>query len=141
MSTSRPGARGPAARRSRTAGFTLIEIMVVVMILGLLATLVVTSVTDSSDVAREEKARTDVRTLAGAARLYYSQYGRRPAALADLLEPDAKDRRFLEELPRDPWQHDYVLREGAKPREFEVVSAGQDGQLGSADDISSRSAP
>jgi general secretion pathway protein G len=124
-------------RAARAAGFTLVEIMVVVVILGLLATLVVPNVVSSADEAKETHTATDVRTIAGAVRTYVVKHGRVPE-LAKLIEPDAKGRTLLESLPRDPWQGEYVLREGPVSGEFEVVSAGPDRTLGTADDISSR---
>jgi general secretion pathway protein G len=131
------------AQRSRSAaagGFTLIEIMVVVTILGLLATFVITSATDNVDKAREQKAATDVRMLADAVRLYKAERGKLPA-LEDLTVRDAKGRRYVDSLPPDPWQHDYVLRADADPRDFEVVSGGPNQTLGDDDDISSRLSP
>jgi general secretion pathway protein G len=111
--------------------------MVVVVILGLLATLVVPNVIDRADEAKETRAAADVHTIAGAVRGYVVQHGRVPE-LAQLVEPDAKGRTLLESLPRDPWEGEYVLRHGAQPREFEVLSAGADRELGTADDVSSR---
>lgn len=121
----------------RGAGFTLIEIMVVVVILGLLATMVVNSVQDSAATAREQKATADLKTLAGAVRLFHSQHGSMPS-LDELAEPDRKGRRHIEELPLDPWGSDYVLSEGDAPNEFAVLSAGPNRQLGDEDDLSSR---
>lgn len=130
----------PPPPAARAAGFTLIEIMVVVAILGLLATLVVTNVTLHADEARVVKARTDVRMIGDAVRLYYTRHGRLPA-LGDLTAADAQGHRALDVLPQDPWQNDYVVRPGDAPREFTVASAGPDRQIDTADDVSSRSAP
>lgn len=116
-------------------GFTLIEIMVVVMILGLLSTLVLVSVTDSADRAREETARTNAATIAGAVRMFRAREGRLPESLAELVAPDPKGRCDLEHLPRDPWGGEFALTAGAGAREWLVVSAGPDRIAGSDDDI------
>lgn len=128
------------ARDASVRGFTLVEVMVVVLILGLLATMAAHNVISPSETAKETRAAADVHTIAGAVRLYFTQHGRMPD-LPQLVEPDAKGRTFLESLSRDPWQNEYALRTGPGPREFEVVSAGADRELGSADDISSRPPP
>lgn len=127
-------------RRSRPcAGFTLIEVMVVVVILGLLATLVANNVWSSSQRAREEKARVDTRAIADAVRLFCVDHGRLPQ-LEELVAPDAKGRSYLNELPDDPWQTTYLLREAEPPQGFEVRSCGPNKVEGDADDISSRNA-
>jgi general secretion pathway protein G len=126
--------------RRRQRGFTLVEIMVVVMILGLLATLVVSNVSRSADDARLQKAATDVRLLADAVRMHYVSHSRLPS-LAQLAEADERGRRAIEHLPQDPWHADYVLQAGTKPDDFLVVSSGPNGTLGDDDDISSRPAP
>lgn len=129
--------RAPA--RAATAGFTLVEIMVVIVILGLLATLVVQNVVGASDEARVTKAQTDVKMLASAVSLYRSKKGTLPESLEVLTERDDKGGgNLIEELPRDPWDHPYELRPGNNRNDWEVVSLGPDG-VQSEDDISSKS--
>ncbi|HZN39939.1 MAG TPA: type II secretion system major pseudopilin GspG [Planctomycetota bacterium] len=120
------------------AGFTLVEIMVVVVILGLLATLVVQNVIGAGDTARETKAKADVRTIADAIRSYRTKNGKFPESLDVLATKDERGRSELEELPKDPWDHEYILREGDRPTEFEVISMGPDGSENTEDDISSK---
>lgn len=128
-------ADGRAAR-----GFTLVEIMVVVMILGLLATLVVTNAQRSADDARVQKAKTDTRVLAEAVRMHYVARGQLPT-LEQLAQPDERGRRAIEELVPDPWHHDYVLQPEGARGEFVVLSPGPNGTLGDDDDITSRTQP
>ena len=127
-----------APLRSAAAGFTLVEIMVVVVILGLLATLVVPAVIGAGDEARETKAKADVRAIAEAVRMYRTKKGKLPESLEVLAEKDEKGRSELEELPKDPWDHDYVLRPGERTNEFEVISVGPDGTENTEDDISNK---
>jgi general secretion pathway protein G len=128
----------PASVRSAQAGFTLVEIMVVIVILGLLATLVVQNVAGASDEARETKARTDVKVIADAVRSYYAKKGSMPESLDVLAQKDDRGRSEIEELPLDPWQHAYEMREGNTRHDWEVISLGPDG-VASEDDISSKS--
>lgn len=127
----------PAPLRAAQAGFTLVEIMVVIVILGLLATMVARNVVSAGDEARETKAKADVVSIADAVRMYRSKSGKLPESLEALATKDEKGRSELESLPKDPWDHDYELREGNGPNDWEVVSLGPDG-VQSEDDISHR---
>ena len=127
-----------APARSSESGFTLVEIMVVIVILGLLATLVARNVMGASDEARETKAQSDVKMIAGAVRSFYAKNGTLPETLDELAEKDEKGRSELEERPLDPWDTPYELLEGDTPNSFEIISCGPDKQPETEDDISSR---
>lgn len=116
-------------------GFTLIEIMVVIVILGLLATLVVPNVLSMSDEAKVQKAQTDVKSLFEAAKLFRIQNNKTPT-LEELTQPDQKGKTYIEASTKDPWDHDYVIRE-TEHNKFEVISVGPDGSEGTEDDITS----
>ncbi len=88
-----------ASVRPAQAGFTLVEIMVVIVILGLLATRVVQNVGSASDEARETKAQADVKVIAGAVRSYYAKKGTLPESLDVLAQKDDRGRSEIEELP------------------------------------------
>ena len=120
-------------------GFTLVEIMVVIVILGLLATMVVPNIMASSDEAKESKAMVDVKNIAGAVKMYYIKQGSIPDTLEELVEPDERGRSQHEELPLDPWDSAYELIPGDTPRDWEVISCGPDREAGTEDDISNRS--
>jgi general secretion pathway protein G len=127
----------PALVRPAEAGFTLVEIMVVIVILGLLATLVARNVMGSSDQARESKALMDVKSIADGVRMFYSNKGTFPEPLDVLWTKDEKGRSELEEVGDDPWGHAYELRRGNTNQDWEVISLGPDG-VPSDDDISSK---
>lgn len=129
--------RCPQARRTE-AGFTLVEIMVVIVILGLLATMVARNVIGAGDEARETKAKTDVRMIADSVGSYRAKNGKLPPDLQTLATKDERGRSELMELPKDPWGNDYLLREGDTPRDFEVLSLGPDGIENTDDDITSK---
>lgn len=61
-----------------------------------------------------------------------------PASLDELAIPDASGVAFLFQLPRDPWGHEYELRDHGEPRRTFVVSAGPNGVFGDGDDVSVR---
>ena len=119
-------------------GFTLVEIMVVIVILGLLATLVVPNIMGASDEAKETKAKTDCAMIAGSVRSYYVKNSRLPETLEELATKDDRGRSVLEELPVDPWNTPYELIPGDTRRDFEVISCGPDLSQGTEDDISNK---
>lgn len=134
---ARPSRRATAEAASREAGFTLVEIMVVIVILGLLATLVARNVIGASDEARINKAQMDVKTIAGGVESYRAKTGRLPETLDELVV-DEDGKGELMELPEDPWGNAYELIPGDTPRSWEVISYGPDGNQGGDDDISNR---
>jgi general secretion pathway protein G len=119
--------------RTPQGGFTLIEVMVVVAIIGLLATFVAQNVTRDHDDAKVAKARTDVRTLRDAAIVFRTKHAHWPT-LHELTDPDEQGWAAVE-ISADPWQHDYVLHAGNRPGDFTVLSVGPDGLEGTEDDI------
>ncbi|MFO1078425.1 MAG: type II secretion system major pseudopilin GspG [Planctomycetota bacterium] len=120
----------------REAGFTLIEIMVVVVILGLLASMVATNAFQHAKEAKIEIARTSVTTIEGAVEMYVLEVGRFPQSLQDLTARDVKGGPYLKSIDKDPWGSDFQLR--GDDKDFEVLSCGPDRNEGSEDDISSK---
>ena len=133
--------RAPLDRTARLdlqAGFTLVEIMVVIVILGLLATLVVPNVMGMSDEAKVTKTQTDVKAIYDAAQLYKMKNSKIPT-LEELQTPDDKGQSYLDDSyeTKDPWGQYYVIRETDRGK-FEVLSMGPDGSEGTEDDVSNR---
>lgn len=122
--------------RSRRSAFTLIEMMVVVAIIGLLTTCITLAVEHAMDKARQEKAKSDVKQLVIAAKLYRLHEGRHPEKLEALVKHGYLEE---EELSLDPWGQPYILR--LHGRRLEVLSFGADraaGGEGFDADISSK---
>lgn len=114
-------------RRKKQAGFTLIEIMVVVVILGVLAALVVPSIMDRPEHARQVRAKQDVRTLVNAINLYRLDNFDYPSDLSQLVSGN-----YLDKVPKDPWNNDYQYRNPGSNNtsKFDIYSYGKDGREG-----------
>ncbi|MDF8332711.1 type II secretion system major pseudopilin GspG [Novosphingobium cyanobacteriorum] len=134
-------------RKARPApnGFSLIELMVVIFIIGLLATVVLINVLPSQDKAMVVKARSDIATLSQAMEMYrldqatYPDQGQGLSALrtapANLAMPqNYRAGGYVKDLPNDPWGHPYQYQmPGRDGRPFEIFSLGSDGQPGGSD--------
>ena len=127
------------AARARSAGFTLIELMVVLVIIGVLAALIVPNVLDRADDARSTAARTDVTNTMQALKLYRLDNPRYPTAeqgLQALVVRPASGpapinwKPYLEKLPNDPWGRPYQYLNPGIKGEIDVMSFGADGQSG-----------
>lgn len=125
----------------RQRGFTLIEIMVVVVILGILAALVVPKVMSRPDEARIVAAKQDIQALAQALKLYRLDNQRYPSSEQGLqalvqkptvapLPPNWKTGGYLDRLPQDPWKHDYLYLNPGLHGEIDIFSYGADGAPG-----------
>jgi general secretion pathway protein G len=120
-------------------GFTLIELMVVLVIIGVLAALIVPNVLDRADDARVTAAKTDVSNLMQALKLYKLDNQRFPTAEQGLAALTAKPtaspvppnwKPYLEKLPNDPWGRPYQYLNPGVQGEIDVMSLGGDGQAG-----------
>jgi general secretion pathway protein G len=120
-------------------GFTLIEMMVVVLIIGVLAALIVPNVLDRADDARATAARVDANNLAQALRLYKLDNQRYPSPEQGLQALVSKPtvnpippnwRPYLDKLPKDPWGQPYQYLNPGIKGEVDVLSFGADGQAG-----------
>ncbi|WP_115561254.1 type II secretion system major pseudopilin GspG [Xanthomonas arboricola] len=132
---------GPPVSRSGVRGFTLVELMVVIVIIGLLATVVMINVMPSQDRAMVEKARADVAVLEQALETYRLDnltYPTTEQGLQALLNPPSGLTRperyrqggYIRRLPEDPWGHAYQYRRPGRNGGFDVYSFGADGAEG-----------
>ena len=127
------------AGAQKRAGFTLVELMVVIVIIGLLATVVVINVLPSQDKAMVGKARADIATLEQAIETYRLDNLAFPDSLealvsapAGLANPDRyRQGGYIRRLPKDPWGADYQFsRQSRHGGAFDVWSFGADGREG-----------
>lgn len=114
------------------AGFTLVEIMVVVVILGLLATLVTINAPAIIHNQRVKAAKQNIMRLSNAVEMYYVEMGKYPQTLNDLtLKTDKSGIKFIKKVPKDPWGNEFVYRvPGLHGEDFSISSLGADGQEG-----------
>ena len=126
---------------SRTRGFTLIEVMVVVVILGILAAIVVPKIMGRPDEARVTKAKQDIRAVEAALNLYKLDnftYPSTDQGLEALVTrptgspeaPNWKDGGYLPRLPKDPWAHEYLYLSPGVHGEVDIYTLGADGREG-----------
>ncbi|MBU1691497.1 MAG: type II secretion system major pseudopilin GspG [Gammaproteobacteria bacterium] len=127
--------------KCRQSGFTLIEIMIVVVILGILAALIVPKVMGRPDEARVIAAKQDIAALGQALKLYRLDNIRYPATDQGLqalvvkptgapTPPNWKSGGYLDRLPKDPWGHDYQYLNPGTRGEIDVFSLGADSAPG-----------
>ncbi|MBK4736445.1 type II secretion system major pseudopilin GspG [Noviherbaspirillum sp. DKR-6] len=128
-------------QRKRSRGFTLIEIMVVVVIMGILAALVVPKLMGRTDDARIMAAKQDISTIMQALKLYRLDNSRYPTTEQGLqalvakptgapVPSNWKEGGYIEKLPKDPWGNPYQYLSPGIHGEVDVFSLGADGQPG-----------
>jgi general secretion pathway protein G len=127
--------------RSRQRGFTLIEIMVVVVILAVLGALVVPKILENVDKARVTRAQADIRAIQTALDLYRLDNFKYPtteqglqALVTQPVDPTITNYRsggYLPTQPKDPWNNPYqYISPGADGRDYDIISYGRDGKPG-----------
>ena len=127
--------------RNRHSGFTLIEIMVVVVILAVLGALVVPKILENVDKARVTRAQSDIRAIQTALDLYRLDNFKYPtteqglqALVKQPSDPTITNYRsggYLGSLPKDPWNNLYIYASpGTDGREYDITSYGRDGKPG-----------
>src|ERR1700704_2381185 len=127
--------------QNRRRGFTLLEVMVVVVILGILAALVVPKIISRPDEARAIAAKQDIASLMQALKLYRLDNQRYPSTEQGLqalvarpvsapLAPNWKAGGYVERLPKDPWGNPYQYLNPGIHGEIDVFSFGADGTAG-----------
>jgi len=133
-----------AVKNSR--GFTLLEVMVVIVILGILASMVVPNLMGSQERANMQKAVSDINALETSLSMYKMDNYKYPSteqgleALVTQTDIEPMPRRFPEggyvkRLPNDPWGNEYQLLNPGEHGAMDVFSMGPDGETGTDDDI------
>lgn len=114
----------------RRAAFTLVEVLLVVAILGFIATFAVKNLSQNTDKARRGTAKAQMMDMASAAELFEQDTGRYPTSLNELVQNagiQGWDGPYLKggKIPKDPWKNDYTLV--ASPDGVEIRSGGKGG--------------
>ena len=127
-------------KKKKQAGFTLVEVMVTMVIIGLMATIVVINVLPMMGKAKGEKAKIDISRLSQALEYYNLDTNTYPEKLEDLLKPQSgADERtradgYIPALPKDPWGNDYLYAYPGDNGVFDIWSYGRDGEEGGEGD-------
>ncbi|UCE49670.1 MAG: type II secretion system major pseudopilin GspG [Phycisphaerales bacterium] len=120
-------------------GFTLIELMIVVVILGLLATTIMPKLLSKPDKTRVQKAKFEIRQIETALAMFRTDNGRFPTTSEGLQAlvsnpgrlPDYDPDGYLPKVPLDPWKNSYIyISPGLNGRGYDLVSYGKDGENG-----------
>lgn len=127
------------SKRHKQQGFTLIELMVVVVILAILAAIAVPQFMDRPDEARIVKAKQDIASMSSALQLYKLDNYRYPTTEQGLealvsqptSEPKAPNwKPYMQQLPKDPWGRDYLYLSPGQNGDFDLYTLGADGEEG-----------
>jgi general secretion pathway protein G len=130
----------------KSQGFTLLEVMVVIVIIGMMLSVVVPNLMGSQDTAKLQKAVQDVTALENSLSMYkldnydYPSTEQGLEALTQQTDIEPIPRRFpdggyVKRLPKDPWGNEYFLLNPGEHGKMDVFTAGPDGEVGTEDDI------
>ena len=136
----------PRPVNKKQSGFTLLEIMVVIVILGVLASFVAPNVIGNKEKADKQKAVSDIVALENALDMYRldnNHYPTTQQGLEALISKPAgapepagyRANGYIRRLPKDPWGNEYYLQNPGQYGEIDIFSAGPDGQPGTDSDI------
>jgi len=130
-------------RKGTRSGFTLIELMVVVIIIAALAGMVLPHVLPAGDKAKANIAKGAIANISVALKLYRLNHGRYPSTSQGLEvltkdDPKYNNEAYLDKDPLDPWDNPYSYKyPGSRSGGFDISSAGPDGEMGTDDDVNS----
>lgn len=130
---SQRGATGSA--RDAQKGMTLLEIMIVVAILGLLATVVVSNLMGSLDNAKINITRTKISQVESAVKRYYLDFSNYPDSMKDLVNPGSGRPPYVKKAPKDDWNRELIYKRSSGDTPFVIYSMGPDGVKGNQDDV------
>jgi len=114
-------------------GFTLLEIMVVLVIIGVLAAMVAPRFIERADEAKVDSTKAQMQTIAQAMKLYRLQNGSYPSSsegISALVNAGKDGKRYLDNMPKDAWGKDFIYLSPGVHGDFDILSYGADGKQG-----------
>ncbi|HPM42429.1 MAG TPA: type II secretion system major pseudopilin GspG [Candidatus Omnitrophota bacterium] len=127
----------------RRSGFTFVEILLVVVIIGILASMVLPRFVGRSEQARQQVALSDINSsIATALDMYELDNGVYPDKIGDLMEKPGELKSwsgpYLKKKPVDPWGREYIYKPSSDKKDYELITYGRDGVSGGGDDVTSK---
>jgi len=122
-----------AGRNKYETGFTLLEIMVVLVIIGVLAAMIAPRFVERADEAKVEATKVQMKNIGQALKLYRLQNNKYPASgsgLNALASPDKAGKRYMDAVPKDAWGGEFIYLAPGVHGDFDLLSYGADGQSG-----------
>ncbi len=122
--------------KSKKRGFTLIEILIVVAIIGLIASLIMPNIFKKFEESKTKIAQAQVETLSSAVRSYMLDEDKCPPSLGDLIKKPSDDKKWhgpylsKKKIPLDPWGHPYYYKCPGEHGSFDLCSLGPDNKMG-----------
>lgn len=136
----KPTAAGirPRSARAREGGFTLVEMMVVIVIIGILAGLVIKQLSSRAEKAKAEASKAMISEVGQAVDLFKLELNKYPQRIEDLVNMPAdidpkkwQAGGYLKKFPRDGWDRDFIYRvPGTRGQPYDIISLGADGREG-----------
>jgi general secretion pathway protein G len=123
----------PTFQRSRQSGFTLIEIMVVVIIIGILISMVGTNIFPALEEAEVTASEFQLKQIENSLSMYRMKNARYPTSeegLKALVTPPGGETRYMDSIPKDSWGNEYLYVSPGQKNDYDLYSLGRDGQEG-----------
>jgi len=117
----------------RQQGFTLLEIMVVLVIIGVMAALIAPRFVERADEAKVGTTKVQMTNIAQALKLYRLQHGSYSASLNALVAAGKNGKRYMDAMPKDAWGHEFIYLTPGVHSDFDILSYGADGQAGGSE--------
>lgn len=135
----------PGARPRRRRGFTFMEIMLVVVIIGILSAIVVPQIFQLGEQSRENATKSQIQNIKTALQMYYVAVGEFPSTDQGLralrtcpsdVDPERwGDTAYVDRIPKDGWNNEFIYRSPGEHGPYDIVSKGHDAEEGTEDDI------